>query len=158
MPITLPGDNLGSEGDLNTSPNRQRWTREHLHEETLGWLAEDSEHFLHQSLSTPCLNVLARCDDIYIEDIEGRRYMDFHGNNVHQVGFGHPRVIERIKRQLDELPFCTRRYTNAVAIELARRLTSLAPGDPEPLAPEGYQPRKSGARDQLLPIVRQRAA
>jgi 4-aminobutyrate aminotransferase len=55
--------------------------------------------------------------------------MDFHGNNVHQVGFGHPRVIAAIKAQLDELPFCTRRYTNIPAIKLARKLTELAPGN-----------------------------
>jgi len=31
---------------------------------------------------------------------------------VHQVGFGNAEVIDAIKRQLDELSFCTRRYTN----------------------------------------------
>ena len=55
--------------------------------------------------------------------------MDFHGNNVHQVGFGNPDVIAAIKRQLDELPFCTRRYTNRVAVDLAKKLVALAPGD-----------------------------
>jgi len=55
--------------------------------------------------------------------------MDFHGNSVHQVGHGHPRVIEAIKKQLDKIPFCPRRYTNQVAIDLAKRLTELAPGD-----------------------------
>ena len=55
--------------------------------------------------------------------------MDFHGNSVHQVGHGNKRVIEAIKEQLDILPFCPRRYTNKVAIELAERLTSLAPGN-----------------------------
>jgi 4-aminobutyrate aminotransferase len=55
--------------------------------------------------------------------------MDFHGNSVHQVGFRNRRVIEAIKAQLDELPFCTRRYTNLPAIRLARKLAQLAPGD-----------------------------
>jgi 4-aminobutyrate aminotransferase len=55
--------------------------------------------------------------------------MDFHGNSVHQVGFGNPRVIEAIKAQMDELSFCTRRYTNIPAIQLAKKLTELAPGD-----------------------------
>jgi len=73
--------------------------------------------------------VLSRCDGIYIEDLQGRRYMDFHGNSVHQVGFGNPRVIEAIKAQMDELSFCTRRYTNIPAIQLAKKLTELAPGD-----------------------------
>ena len=42
------------------------------------------------------------CEGIYIEDLQGRRYMDFHGNNVHQVGFSNPDVIAAIKKQLDE--------------------------------------------------------
>jgi 4-aminobutyrate aminotransferase len=55
--------------------------------------------------------------------------MDFHGNNVHQVGFSNPAVIAAVKAQLDKLSFCTRRYTNRVAVELARKLAELAPGD-----------------------------
>jgi 4-aminobutyrate aminotransferase len=59
--------------------------------------------------------------------MQGRQIMDFHGNSAHQVGYGHPRVIAAIKAQLDTLPFCPRRYTNAAAVELARRLGALAP-------------------------------
>jgi 4-aminobutyrate aminotransferase len=72
---------------------------------------------------------MARCEGIYVEDLEGRRYMDFHGNSVHQVGFANPVVIEAIKAQLDELAFCTRRYTNRSAIALARKLAEITPGD-----------------------------
>ena len=118
-----------SEGDLNISPRRQDWARKNIDAETERWLNEDAKYFLHQSLSTPCLNVLSHCDGIYIEDIQGRRYMDFHGNSVHQVGFGNRRVIEAIKAQMDELSFCTRRYTNIPAIKLAKKLVELAPGD-----------------------------
>src|SRR2546428_347313 len=61
------------------------------------------------------------------ETMKGRRIMDFHGNNVHQVGYRHPRVIEAVKRALDTLPFSPRRYTNAAAVELAVALASLMP-------------------------------
>ncbi|MBT7028162.1 MAG: aspartate aminotransferase family protein, partial [Verrucomicrobia bacterium] len=57
------------------------------------------------------------------------RYMDFHGNSVHQVGHAHPKVIEAVKRQLDELAFCPRRFTNQSALALAERLAKLAPGN-----------------------------
>ncbi len=122
-------EHLKSEGDLNLSAHRQAWTREHIDAETQHWLDEDAKYFLHQSLSTPCLNVLAGCQGAGIEDLQGRRLLDFHGNNVHQVGFGNPRVIEAITRQLQELSFCTRRYTNISAIKLAKKLTELAPGN-----------------------------
>jgi len=92
-------------------------------------LAEDERYFLHQSLSTPCLNAICESKGIYLQDMQGRQIMDFHGNSVHQVGHGNTRVIEAIKKQLDEIPFCPRRYTNQVAIDLARRLAELAPGN-----------------------------
>ena len=79
-------------------------------------------------MSTPCLNVLKSAHGAWIEDIDGRRYLDFHGNNVHQVGFGHPRVIAAIMEQTQRLSFCTRRYTCEPAIALASKLAEVAPG------------------------------
>lgn len=119
---------MSPEGEGNRSEARERWTREQLDDATREWLAEDERWFLRQSLSTPCLNVLARAEGSYIEDLRGRRYLDFHGNNVHHVGFGNARVIDAIARQMRELPFCTRRYANIPAIRLARKLAELAPG------------------------------
>ena len=121
-------DRLRSEGELNISPRRQAWYQEQLDEDTKYWLEEDAKYFLHQSLSTPCLDVLARCKGAWLEDLQGKRFLDFHGNSVHQVGFGHPHVIQAIREQMETLPFCTRRYTNIPAIKLARKLTQLAPG------------------------------
>lgn len=118
-----------SEGDVNLSPRRARWQAETLDAATRALLEEDARRFLHQSLSTPCLNALRGCEGIYLEDVQGRRYMDFHGNSVHQVGFANPAVVAAIKAQLDDLSFCTRRYTNRVAVDLARTLADLAPGD-----------------------------
>lgn len=122
-------DHLRSEGDLNLSPARSEWAATHLHEETEALLAEDARYFLHQSLSTPCLNALDGCDGSYLHDVEGRKILDFHGNSVHQVGYGHPRVVAAIQQQLADLPFCPRRYTNRPAIDLAKKLVEKAPGD-----------------------------
>ena len=118
-----------SEGDINMSSRRAEWQAASLNAESRALLKEDARYFLHQSLSTPCLNALRGCDGIYLEDLQGRRYMDFHGNSVHQVGFANPSVVAAIKAQLDDLSFCTRRYTNVVAVDLARKLATLAPGD-----------------------------
>jgi len=118
-----------SEGDINISPRRKRWQENHLDAKSQALLDEDARYFLRQSLSSPCLNTMGACEGIYIEDLQGRRYMDFHGNNVHQVGFGNPNVIAAIKNQLDELSFCTRRYTNRVAVNLAKKLVEIAPGN-----------------------------
>lgn len=117
---------MRSESDLNLGPHRVDWSRDQINPETQSWLERDTAVFLHQALSTPCLNVLDRCEGSWIQDLEGRRFLDFHGNNVHQVGFGHPKVVEAIQRQLRELSFCTRRYTNKTAVLLAERLAALA--------------------------------
>ena len=118
-----------SEGDVNISPRRSAWTKKNIDEKTSKILAEDERYFFHQSLSTPCLNAISESKGIYLKDMQGRQIMDFHGNSVHQVGYGNTRVVDAIKKQLDEIPFCPRRYTNQVAIDLAKRLTELAPGN-----------------------------
>jgi (R)-1-hydroxy-2-aminoethylphosphonate ammonia-lyase len=117
-----------SEGDINLSPLREKWQKDHIDAQSQALLDEDAHYFLRQSLSTPCLNTMHTCDGIYIEDMQGRRYMDFHGNNVHQVGFANPDVIRAVKNQLDTLSFCTRRYTNQVAVDLAKKIAEIAPG------------------------------
>lgn len=122
-------DALRSEGDVNISPQRQAWAERNIDPQTQELLKEDERLFLHQSLSTPCLDVIEGCEGPYLITAQGKRLLDFHGNSVHQTGFGHPKVIEAIKSQLDQLSFCTRRYTNRVAVQLAQRLTDLAPGD-----------------------------
>lgn len=117
---------LQEEGDINFSTGREEWYRQ-LDQSTIEWLEKDAALFLHQSLSTPCLNIIESCEGIYITDASGKRYMDFHGNSVHQVGYRNPLVTERMKAQLDILPFSPRRYTNKTVIELAAKLVSLLP-------------------------------
>lgn len=130
---------LNTEGDLNLSPHRCQWAEDHIDPATRHMLDEDASFFLHQSLSTPCLNVIKSASGSGFEDMAGRRYLDFHGNNVHNVGFGHPKVVAAIKEQLDQLAFCTRRYTCEPAIRFAEKLIQIAPGglDRVLLAPGG---------------------
>ncbi len=118
-----------SEGDTNLSPERVSWRQQISDPETLDWLERDEKLFLHQSLSTPCLDVLAGADGSEVTNIQGDRYIDFHGNSVHQIGYQHPKVLEAIRNQLDTLPFCPRRFTNVPAIELAQKLIDLTPSD-----------------------------
>ena len=92
--------NLLTEGDVNFSDARADWNSG-LDDRTRDVLKEDAGVFLHQSLSTPCLDVLTSCEGIYLMDMEGKKYMDFHGNNVHQVGYRNPYVMDRVKAQMD---------------------------------------------------------
>lgn len=116
------------EGDINLTAGRKKWLEEEVDAETKALLDKDAKYFLHQALSTPCMDVLAACEGPYIENISGKKYFDFHGNNVHQLGFSHPKLISALKNQLDSLTFSTRRFTNEPAIDFAEKLTSLTPG------------------------------
>ncbi|MCZ6358534.1 aspartate aminotransferase family protein [Vibrio parahaemolyticus] len=118
-----------SEGDVNTTPARQAWNASMDDERTQALLRRDSEVFLHQAMSTPCLDTLEAAEGIYIQDATGKKYMDFHGNNVHQLGYGHPHVIERVQEQIAKLPFSPRRFTNETAIECAEKLTQICGGE-----------------------------
>lgn len=117
-----------SEGDINQSAERQAWHAGQNDDIRLR-LADDAGVFLHQALSTPCLDTLAGAEGCWLISESGRRYLDFHGNNVHQLGHGHPRVVARVKQQLEQLPFAPRRYTHALAVDCARRLTALLPDE-----------------------------
>jgi 4-aminobutyrate aminotransferase len=90
-------------------------------------LQRDAKTFLHQYGSTPCLNAIRKAEGIWIEDADGRRYMDFHGNSVHHIGYGHPRLKAALKAQIDDLSFTPRRFTSEPAIALAERLVALSP-------------------------------
>jgi 4-aminobutyrate aminotransferase len=118
-----------SESDTNLTDRRLAWQRGALDEPTRTLLARDSKAFLHQSVSTPCLNAIVKAEGIWLEDLAGRRYMDFHGNNVHHIGYGHPRLKRAIAAQMDELSFAPRRYACETAVLLAEKLAAIAPGN-----------------------------
>jgi 4-aminobutyrate aminotransferase len=124
-----PRDIAQSESDTNRTRRRARWQQRNLDASTRALLSEDERYFLRQSVSTPCLNAIRRAEGIWIEDWAGRRYMDFHGNNVHHIGYGHPRLKRAIAEQMDELPFAPRRFACEPAVALAAQLARIAPGE-----------------------------
>jgi 4-aminobutyrate aminotransferase len=116
-----------AEGDLNNSALREKWLN-NLDLSTKEILRRDEKCFISQSMSTPCLDVIRSASGIFIEDTAGRRYMDFHGNSVHQVGYANPHVLRAVGEQLSALHFSPRRYTNEKAVELAEKLIGYMPG------------------------------
>ncbi len=141
------------QGDVNTTANRREYWKRNLKGASRKWFEEDKKYFLHQSLSTPVLNVLSRAQGVYIEDLAGNKYIDMHGNGVHNAGFNNPAVIEAVKKQLEEhMTFCPRRYTNIPAIELAKKLAEITPGD---LCRSLFCPGGSEAIEMALMLAKQ---
>lgn len=118
-----------TEGDINFTEERRKWNQNISDPLTRQILADDARYFIHQSMSTPCLDVLESCKGSGMQTVSGKYLLDFHGNNVHQVGYGNDYVINQITEQLKSLPFSPRRYTNQPAVELAKKLADLLPGN-----------------------------
>ncbi len=115
------------QGDNNATANRKNYYA-NLDMETKHWIKEDAKFFLHQALSTPVMNVLSKTSAAYIEDLNGKKYLDLHGNGVHNAGFNNPKVVAAVKAQMDaSLSFTPRRYTNLPAIKLAKKLVEITP-------------------------------
>lgn len=155
MPRTDPSGRHreAEQGDVNTTANRAKYWKRNLSGPAREIFERDKRYFLHQSLSTPVLNVLGRAEGIYIEDRDGRRYIDMHGNGVHNAGFNHPRVLDAVRRQLDAgLTFCPRRYTNSPAVDLAETLAEITP---EGLCKSLFCPGGSEAIEMAITLARQ---
>jgi 4-aminobutyrate aminotransferase len=74
------------------------------------------------------MNVLSKTEGPYIFDLSGKKYLDLHGNGVHNAGFSNPAVVESVIKQLREgLAFTPRRYTNIPAVKLAKKLVEITP-------------------------------
>jgi 4-aminobutyrate aminotransferase len=115
------------EGDGNLGPLRAAW-RAARGPAGRALLERDERVFFRQVLSTPCLEAVVAADGPWLLTADGTRILDFHGNSVHQLGHGHPAVVEAVVEALRTLPFCPRRYTNPWAVRLAERLVAALPG------------------------------
>ncbi len=127
--VPFSGNPVQGEGELNTSDRRQQWAKKTHSTRTLNLLGEDAKYFMHQSVSSPCLSSVVSAEGAYIVDSNGKKYLDFHGNNVHHIGYGHPQLKSAITRQMDKLPFAPRRFACDPATALAKKLGQIAPGD-----------------------------
>lgn len=108
--------------------NRQDWQRRNVAGEARTWLERDAAAYLHQAGSTPCLTSIRSAAGVWLEDHDGKRYLDLYGNSTHHVGYRHPRMIEALTAQLNELTFAPRRFTDEPAVLLAEKLKSGWPG------------------------------
>ncbi|MBT6278439.1 MAG: aminotransferase class III-fold pyridoxal phosphate-dependent enzyme [Chromatiales bacterium] len=92
-------------------------------------LERDRNIFFNQASTSPSTLALARAEGSWVEDTAGKRYLDWHGNNCHNVGYAHPRVTAAIHDQLAELAFVPRGFTASTPVRLAEKLAALWPGD-----------------------------
>lgn len=116
-----PNQGMVREGDINSGSLREQWLAG-LDSRSIKSLQEDEAVFMRQSMSTPCLQSIVRADGCWLFDKNGKAYLDFHGNSLHQVGYRNPYVLEAVMEQLGTLPFIPRRYTADIAVQAATAL------------------------------------
>ncbi|HEY0258559.1 MAG TPA: aspartate aminotransferase family protein [Lacisediminihabitans sp.] len=115
-----------SESDTNTGGLRGAWAAGRSVVDR-AVLDRDSRSYLRQAVSTPCLTSIVGAEGVHLIGADGARYLDFHGNSAHQIGYGHPRLVDALTRQLRELPFVPRRFTSEISVSFAEKLVEVTP-------------------------------
>lgn len=74
--------------------------------------------------------VPTRASGVWLDDIEGRQYLDFFGGILTTgIGHCHPEVVDAIQQQVARLGHVSSLYLNEPQIEAGRLLADMAPGD-----------------------------
>jgi 4-aminobutyrate aminotransferase len=89
---------------------------------------EARERYVAAGVATPRL-VVARADGAFVEDADGKRYIDFAGGiGCQNTGHGHPAVVAAIHEQVDAyLHQCFMVGIYEPYVEVCRRLAELSP-------------------------------
>ncbi len=87
--------------------------------------------FVSQSYTRVHPTVIEKAKGMYLFDVDGNSYIDFHsGIGVTSVGNGHPRILAAIKKQLEKaVHIASADFYHPLVGELASKLSALAPGN-----------------------------
>lgn len=96
-------------------------------------VAKYSDHvnpYLAKLLAFAGFGVEMYGEGCYIYDHEGKKFLDcLGGYGTFALGHRHPKVIEAVKAQLDQLPMSGKAFFSKNLCDLAAKLAELAPGD-----------------------------
>jgi len=101
---------------------------EQIHAEVLDKYARHVNPYLARLMNFAGFPVEAPAEGCYLFDHDGRRYLDcLGGYGVYSLGHRHPKVIEAVRRQLDEMPMGGKAFFNRVLADLCAKLADIAP-------------------------------
>ncbi len=73
---------------------------------------------------------IARAEGQYVWDVEGNKYLDFHtGHGVAFLGHRNPRIVDALKRQLDEVMVATPSFKVRIRDEMLSALERILPSN-----------------------------
>src|SRR5438094_544806 len=84
----------------------------------------------HQGLDQRPPLEIDRADDVWVWDVEGRRYLDaMAGLWCVNVGYGRREIVDAVSAQMTRLPYYPLTQSHGPAAQLAARLSSLLPSE-----------------------------
>ena len=130
-----------------------------MNSNTLQWQATDQSHHLHpftdfKELGEQGSRVITRAEHIYIQDSDGRRYLDgMSGLWCCNLGYSRHEIAEAVSHQLGKLPYYNNFFqcSSPPSIELAGQLAALAPAH---LNHVFFTNSGSEANDTVIRLVR----
>lgn len=91
-------------------------------------VVEEKERYVARGVSTPTI-VVARAEGVWVEDVDGNRYIDFAGGiGCQNTGHGMPAAVAAMHEQIDRyLHQCVMVGLYEPYVEVCRRLAELSP-------------------------------
>lgn len=101
-----------------------------LHASVVSKYSEHINPYLARLMNFAGFTVEVKGEGCVLTDHEGKEYLDcLGGYGVFSLGHRHPKVVEAVKNQLDNLPLSGKTFFSANQANLAEKLASLCPGD-----------------------------
>jgi ornithine--oxo-acid transaminase len=92
-------------------------------------IIQDNEQF-GARIDQPLPIVISRAEGIWVEDVEGKRYMDMlSAYSALSMGHRHPKIVQALKDQADRVTLTSRAFYNDRLGEFFRKLTALTKKD-----------------------------
>jgi len=99
-----------------------------LHASVVQKYADYVNPYLAKLMNFAGFGVEVRAEGCYIWDHDGRKYLDcLGGYGVFTLGHRHPKVVEAVRKQLDDLPLSGKVFFSSKQALLAERLAKISP-------------------------------
>jgi len=100
-----------------------------LHAKVVNQYAEHINPGLARLMNFAGFGVEIRAEGCYMFDQDGKKYLDcLGGYGVFALGHRHPKIVEAVKAQLDQMPLSGKTFFNAKQGALAEKLAQISPG------------------------------
>lgn len=117
--------NQHSENNSGISKEKKKWL-DSMDTYTLKFLQQELS-YLHSSVASQSIDLISKGEGIYLENLLGRKIIDFNGGISSLLGYNNPVISDRIKEQLENLTFCSSKFTNNPIVEMAHKICELSP-------------------------------